>query len=131
MQALYMKEFNLKRNGKGFTLLEVLAAIAITGIIVAGVFMALSTETKVLARANTQETAKDMAASAMEYCLSQTYNSTYILPASLATNGGLSIDNPVTSPNVKYIRVAEQQIDIVIKSGTTTVFTLTDYRVNY
>ena len=91
--------------------------------------MAMSTSTKVLVDANTQETAKDMAASAMEWIKSQPYNAiSYTLPTSLQTSGSLSIALPVT---VNEFRMNEEQIDIIIQSGGKTVFTLTDYRVNY
>jgi prepilin-type N-terminal cleavage/methylation domain-containing protein len=122
-----MQKINLKRSQKGFSLLEVLAAIAITGIIVVGIYMALSTSTKVLVRANTQETAKDMAASAMEWILSQQYNSSYTLPSSMTTSGSLSVVNPVVP---EYIRMSEQKITITVQ-GLTPPFTLTDIRANY
>jgi len=114
------------RSEKGFTLLEVIAAIAITGIVVVGIYMALSTSTKVLVDANTQETAKDMAASAVEWIRSQPYTSSYSLPVSMQTTGSLT-----ATPQVTFLRMNEQQIDIVITSGGNTVFTLTAYRVNY
>ena len=62
---------NIKRliRGKeqGFTILEVLIAIAITGILVTGIIMSLETSTKILMITNTQETAKDIAISDLEY----------------------------------------------------------------
>ena len=91
--------------------------------------MAMSTSTKVLVDANTQETSKDMAASAMEWIKSQPYNSSsYTLPTSLLTSGSLSIVLPIT---VNEFRTNEERIDITIQSSGKTVFTLTDYRVNY
>jgi prepilin-type N-terminal cleavage/methylation domain-containing protein len=120
------------RDEKGFTLLEVLIAVALTAIIVAGIYMAMSTSTKVLVDTTTQETAKDMAASAMEWIKSQPYNAvSYTLPAAMRTNGGLTVFPTTGVIPVNEFRFNEEQIDIIVKSGTKTVFTLTDYRVNY
>lgn len=120
------------RGEKGFTLLEVLIAVALTSIIVAGIYMAMATSTKVLVDANTQETAKDMAASAMEWIKSQPYNpASYTLPLSMRTNGSLTVFPTTGVIPVNEFRMNEERIDITIQSGGKTVFTLTDYRVNY
>ena len=129
------RKTGIVRDEKGFTLLEVLIAVALTSIIVAGIYMAMSTSTKVLVDAKTQETAKDMAASAMEWIKSQPYNAvSYDLTKAnnplLLTNGGLTVFPTTGVIPVNEFRFNEEQIDIIIKSGTKTVFTLTDYRVN-
>ena len=122
------RKTGIARDEKGFTFIEILIAVVLTSIIVAGIYMAMATSTKVLVDAKTQETAKDMAASAMEYIKSQRYNAvSYPLPASLQKNGSLTITSPVPANEWRF---NEERIDIVVKSGTKTVFTLTDYRVN-
>jgi len=120
---------NIKRliRGKerGFTLIEVLIAVAITGIIAAGIIMALGTSTKMLIITDTRETAKDIAASDMEYIRSLQYNAiSYPLPAP---------PSGYSTPNVIYptfLRMNEQRIDITVSWGGNS-FTLTDFRVNY
>jgi prepilin-type N-terminal cleavage/methylation domain-containing protein len=114
------------RDEKGFTLIEVLAAIVITAILSLSIYMAISTSTKVLVLTNKQETAKDFAASDMEYIRSLPYSDTYTLPTP-----SLAYTNYSQSVLVTFLRTNEQRIDITITWGGKTVFTLTDFRVNY
>ena len=111
---------------KGFTLIEVLAALVITSILALSIYMAISTSTRVLVLTNTQETAKDLAASDMEYIRSLPYSGTYTLPAP-----SVAYTNYSQSVLVTFLRINEQRIDINITWGGKTVFTLTDFRVNY
>jgi prepilin-type N-terminal cleavage/methylation domain-containing protein len=114
------------REQQGFTLIEVLAAIVITAILSLSIYMAISTSTKVLVLTNKQETAKDLAASDMEYIRSLPYSGTYTLPAP-----SVAYTNYSQSVLVTFLRTNEQRIDITITWGGKTVFTLTDFRVSY
>jgi len=55
------------RDQRGFSLIEVLIALAMAGVIIAGVLMVMGTSTKILVLAKNQEISKDIAASEMEY----------------------------------------------------------------
>jgi prepilin-type N-terminal cleavage/methylation domain-containing protein len=114
------------KDEKGFTLIEVLAAIVIVSILALSIYMAISTSTKVLVLTDKQETAKDLAASDMEYIRSLPYSGTYTLPAPSAAYSNYS-----QSVLVTFLRTNEQRIDITITWGGKTVFILTDFRVSY
>ena len=114
------------REQQGFTLLEVLAALVITSILALSIYMAISTSTKILVLTNKQETAKDLAASDMEYIRSLPYSDTYTLPTP-----SVAYTNYSQSVLVTFLRTNEERIDITITWGWKTVFTLTDFSVNY
>ena len=220
VRLLKLRKPGIVQEEKGYTILEVLLAIFVTVVIGAAIALSIGTSSKVLVSANTQEVAKDIAASDMEYIRSLPFASNYILLTS--SSGSSSFGNPVifraivtpgaatgtvtfkdggtalpgsstvtlsggqaifststltqgshnitavysgdathssltsivftqtvtasstttilpapinsnylSSINVTYLRMNEQQIDITITWGGKTVFTLTDYRVNY
>jgi type II secretory pathway pseudopilin PulG len=119
------------RDEKGFTLIEVLIVIVLTTLIVAGVLVVMGTSSKILAVTNTQETAKDIAISDMEYVISQPYynqanQTSYQLPT--ATQNYIATLN-VT--DVTWNAGAEEEIDITIALNGKTLFTLTDFRTPY
>jgi len=212
-----LRQPGIVQEEKGFTILEVLLAIFVTVVIGAAIALSIGTSSKVLVLANTQEVAKDIAASDMEYIRSLPFADNYILLTSSsssssfgnsvifkaivtpgvatgtvafkdggtvigtsplsggqaifatstlaigshnitaiysgdATHGSLTSivltqtvtvssttatlpgpinSNYLSSINVTYLRMNEQQIDITITWGGKTVFTLTDFRVNY
>jgi len=212
-----LRKPGIVQEEKGFTILEVLLAIFVTVVIGTAIALSIGTSSKVLVLANTQEVAKDIAASDMEYIRSLPFASNYILLTSSSSSS--SLGNPVifkaivtpgaatgsvafydgstllgttnlsggqatfsssililgthpitavysgdathssitsiiltqtinpsstttilpapinsnylSSINVTYLRMNEQQIDITITWGGKIVFKLTDYRVNY
>jgi len=81
------------QDEKGYTILEVLLAIFVTVVIGAAIALSIGTSSKVLVSANTQEVAKDIAASDMEYIRSLPFASNYILLTS--SSGSSSFGNPV------------------------------------
>jgi prepilin-type N-terminal cleavage/methylation domain-containing protein len=86
---------------KGFTLIEVLAAIVITSILTLSIYMAISTSTRVLVLTNTQEVAKDIASSDMEYIRTVPFADNYILLNS--SNASATVGDSVTfMVNVTY-----------------------------
>lgn len=62
------------KDEKGFSLIEVVIAIGLLGIIAAGFLGALGTASKVLFTADERETAKNLAESQMEYVKKQGYS---------------------------------------------------------
>ena len=124
-----VKNFRLARlfntrivqNQNGFTILEVLIAVVIVGIISAAIALSIGTSSKVLVSANTQEVAKDIAAGDMEYIRSLPYADNYILltSSSSTSNSG----NPVTfrvvvTPGAATGTVAFKDGSSVIGTGT-------------
>jgi len=219
IRLLKLRKSVIVQQKKGFTILEVLIAVFLVVVIGAAIALSIGTSSKVLVLANTQEVAKDVAASDMEYIRSLPFADNYILLTSSSSssslgnsvifkaivtpgaatgtvafkdgstllgtttlsggqatfsNSTLAISPPshsitavysgyathssltsivltqtitpsstttilpapinsnyLSSINVTYLRMNEQRIDITITWGGKTVFTLSDYRVNY
>jgi prepilin-type N-terminal cleavage/methylation domain-containing protein len=89
------------RDQQGFTLIEVLAAIVITSILSLSIYMALSTSTRVLVLTNTQEVAKDIASSDMEYIRSIPFADNYVILTSSNTSATVG-DSVTFMVNVTY-----------------------------
>ncbi len=102
--------------------------MAIAGILIPGILLSVQTSTKILVLTNTQEIAKDIAISEMDYIRTLGYAEDY--------NDDLP-DLPEKyssfTPNVAvtYLRFNEQKIDISVSWNGKVMFTLTDYRTNY
>ena len=118
-------------NEKGFTLIEVLIAILFFMIIVGGILMAISTSSRVLAKANNQEIAKDVAAGVMEYIRTLPYAPSYPVPSPPAEYSNFQVNDGDSTVVPTFLRTNEQQIDIVVKLQGKVIFTLTDYRTKY
>ena len=130
-EIAHMRIKNLKGNEKGFTLIEILIAILMTGILAAGILMAIETQTKILIITDTQETAKDIAISDMEYVLSQPYynqanQNNYQLP----TQTQNYVSN-LTVTDITWNAGEEEEIDIAISLNGKTLFKLTDFKTPY
>ena len=128
-----MRKVNLKGNEKGFTLIEVLIAIAFMMVMVVGIVMAISTSSRILARANNQEIAKDIASGVMVNIRTQGYASSYSLPPTPTEYSNFTVDVDSVSNKIvtKFLRTNQQQIDIVVRLKGNIIFTLTDYRTSY
>ena len=85
----------VNKSEKGFSLIEVLVALALLGIIAAGFLLAVSTATKAVLIAGERTTAESMARSQMEYVKEQEYMPAEI--GSVATY--FEIDISETHPN--------------------------------
>ena len=66
------------KDQKGFSLIEVVIAVALLGIIAVGFLGALGTASKALLTADERETAKNLAESQMEYVQEQDYSRTNV-----------------------------------------------------
>ena len=121
---------SIVREGKGFTLIEVLIACALSGAIIAGLIVVIATSTKLMIRTKNEETAKDIAASEIEYIRSVPYADSYLLPPLSSLYSNFTVTNPVIT---KYIEMNEQQIeiDVFVNGNSNPIFKLTDYRTNF
>jgi prepilin-type N-terminal cleavage/methylation domain-containing protein len=123
---------------RGFSLIEVLFAMALVGIMGVTLPSALSTANKTTIIGNELTMAESLARSQMDYVQSQTYDKTgvppsYALMANIPT--GYSIVTPLaTRLDPKGDGTSEddglQQITVTIKRDTRTVYTLVDFKVN-
>jgi len=118
---------NIKlKSQKGFSLVEVLVAVALIATIGVGIITALGGATRVLLRADTHETARDLAEAQMESIQSQEYEA--ILPDydEITAPSGFIINSSVTE-----IKVGLQEINVVVTQGDQIKFTLTGYKVHW
>jgi prepilin-type N-terminal cleavage/methylation domain-containing protein len=124
------------RERKGFTLIEVLIAIALSAVIVSGVLITIGTASKMLVRTKNQETAKDIASMEMEYVRSQGFAASYSLPALPAIYSRFTLNStniPPFGANVSPLHNGEQKVEIYVYliGSSTPIYTLVDYRVAY
>ncbi len=103
------------RSQKGFTLVEILVALALLAIIGVGLLSALMLASKVLLQADTQETARDIAEAQIEYVQNQDFmplsgNITVMVGASLTAQA------PAGSSLLKLASTAN-----LPDSGTVTI----------
>jgi len=130
-------KLGIARDQKGITLIEVIITIAMTAIIVAGVLMVIGTSTKILVMTKNQETAKDIAASEIEYIRSVPYADSYNLPALPDADSNFTIiSSTSTPPYTVYatpIQLGEQEIeiDVFVKGSASAIYKLVDYRTNF
>jgi prepilin-type N-terminal cleavage/methylation domain-containing protein len=119
------------QDQKGFTLIEVLIVITLSVLILSGVLIITGTSSKILVITNTQETAKDIAISDMEYVISQPYydqanQNQYILPPQTQ-----NYTATLNVTNITWNAGAEEELDIIISINGTQLFKLTDFRTPY
>jgi prepilin-type N-terminal cleavage/methylation domain-containing protein len=138
-------------SSRGFTLIEVVVAIGLMGIIAISVLGALSTASMALLTADQQATAESLARSQMEYVKNQIYNSTQ--PGGEATyeeiapipdgysvcsvnRGGEIVSDVIGVPwdsennTAVYQDNGLQKIELVIKNSGKVLNTLEGYKRN-
>lgn len=114
----------LVKNEKGFTLIEVVIALLLLGIIASGFLMTLSTATKAILVADERTTAESLARSQMESIKEQPYAGTYSI---IATPSDYEIVSPIT---VSELQVGLQKITVTVNHDGEPVITLEDYKVD-
>ena len=122
------------KDQKGFSLISVLIAVALLGILAVGFLGALGTASKALFTVDERETAKNLAESQMEYVQEQAYDLTY-RPAAIPDEkdyAGYSVDVSADEDDVK---VGLQVITVKIyhhddAHANPPVLTLEDYKVD-
>jgi prepilin-type N-terminal cleavage/methylation domain-containing protein len=130
------------KTEKGFSLLEVMVAIGLIGIIVVLLLSSLGIASKTGSGTNRLETARDLAQAQMEYVQNQTYDSinnppVYTVLPNLSTSyPGFSIVTPMAArldPKGVGTSVDQgiQQITVEVQQGGSTVFTLVGQKVRW
>ncbi len=124
---------------KGFSLIEVLLALALIGILITAIPGALTTAHKTTIVSNELTTAESIARSQMDYIQNQSYDRTNNPPAYGILTGlpaGYSIVTPVAE---RLDPIGDgtgnddglQKITVTVKQGTKVIYTLIDYRGNF
>ena len=124
------RRFAARRNEKGFSLVEVVVAVAIIGLIGLGFSAAFGTGFKVLAQTDELETAKNLAETQMEYVRSLPYDSsgTYAagpIPGEYPNYSAAVTSAPITSRDINI-----QKITVNISHGGEQVLALEGYKVH-
>ena len=114
---------------KGTTLIEVLIAIAILGMISVPFLTALSTSSGALIIADERTTAESLVRSQMEYVRSQEYdaNGTY---AEIA-DADIPVGYDVSLSNVTELMPGLQEITVTVWRDGEAVLTTSTYKVRY
>ena len=114
------------KNERGFTLIEILLAIAMLGIVVIALYMGLSTAFKAYGVSNQRATAMALAQSQLEYIEKRTYSTVYPIIQSpeyvVPGNFSITVDSPEINTNLQKITVG------VFFKGSL-VYTVDDYKV--
>ena len=114
------------KNQKGFTLVEVIVAVALLATIGVGLITALGGATKVLLRADTHETARDLSEAQIEYVQNQTYQVTAPDYAEISVPAGWAINTSATQ-----IEDGIQEIRVAVFQGAEQKYVLTGRKVNW
>jgi prepilin-type N-terminal cleavage/methylation domain-containing protein len=119
-----------KSGRKGFSLLEVLIAIAIMAIFVTVLLSSLSTSSQALILNDTRQTAKNLAETQMEIIKKTPYSNAYTLPPASdpSYTSVVSVDTSLYPSQVKGPNV--QKVTIVVSRYGNAVYTLEDYKAN-
>ena len=112
------------RNDTGLTLIEVIVAVALLGILATGLLAAMATGLRASLVVEDQTTSATAVTSQIEYILSQTYVEPADYPEVNVPEGySLSVDTLVVEPTVL------ESITIGV-SGADPLFDITTYKVN-
>jgi prepilin-type N-terminal cleavage/methylation domain-containing protein len=118
------------KSMKGFSLVEVLVAVAIMVTVGVALLSALGTSSKILRITDSSETARDLAVAQIEHIKSEPYNvSSYSVDPDLFTvQSGYSATIAVTSlqPDGSIQRIT---VSVFQGSSSTPVYTLEGYRM--
>lgn len=116
------------KNERGLTLVEVIVALAILGLISVAFLSGLSGASRGVSIADEQETAKNLAESQMEYVKDQAYAASYA-PASIPSEyTGYSASISISAIASKDGNI--QKITVIVMHQNREVTRLEDYKVN-
>ena len=125
---MYLKGFLSRRaeaNQSGFTLIEVLIAEALMGVVIVALLVTLANSYKIIRFSDSRETAKNFAEYQMEVIKHLPYASSYNPIATPSAYTGYSASISVTP-----LLPRKQLITVTISSNDET-YTLSDYKVDY
>ncbi|HEX9897333.1 MAG TPA: type II secretion system protein [Dehalococcoidales bacterium] len=111
----------------GFTLLEVIVAIALLGILAVGLLSAVATSNRALITADERETAKNLAESQIEYTKGLTFAPAYSPAEIPAEYAGYSVSinvEPILSRDVDI-----QEVTVTIHHRGREILSLSGYKV--
>jgi prepilin-type N-terminal cleavage/methylation domain-containing protein len=114
------------KSEKGFSLIEVLVAVAIIASVGVAIFSGLTLSTNILTKTDTNETAKELAVSQMEFVKTTWWNDTLYHIDNSTVPGGFSI------PDITPVPLKDgnlQKITIIVKQNSKEVYRLEDYKV--
>jgi prepilin-type N-terminal cleavage/methylation domain-containing protein len=139
LKLLKIRKKSNPGNENGFTLVEVVIAIMLLGIVVAGLFTGLASASKVLLHTDSRETAKNLAETQLELVKGQIFvpgsGSAVYTPAATPTGFTVTINvidganNTVFGPNLTQTRDGNLQKIIVTVTGPGVVYNLEGYKV--
>jgi prepilin-type N-terminal cleavage/methylation domain-containing protein len=126
---------------KGFTLIEVLVALAILSIIGVALVASLGLSSKVLNEDNTRQTARNLATAELEYVKNLPYDSINPIPT-YSPKPELSDEYPGFTPSITTSIVhpivnpsngdeGVQKITITVTHGGKTITVLEGYKANW
>jgi prepilin-type N-terminal cleavage/methylation domain-containing protein len=138
MKETFPKDLQVMQKQNGFSLLEVILAVALVGILGITIPGALSTANKTTMVGGEHTTAESVARSQMDYIQNQSYDSTNTTPV-YAVLTGLPGDYSIVTPMATRLDPKGdgtanddglQRITVTVKRGAKTVYTLIDYKNN-
>jgi prepilin-type N-terminal cleavage/methylation domain-containing protein len=121
-----MKMLKLIKSEKGFSLIEVLIAVGLVGLMAAAFLMAIATASKAVLLADERTTAESLARSQIEYIKEQEYRDDGLyLPISTPEN--YEIIYPI---DFMPLEDGLQKITVTVKHQEKVVITLEGYKVD-
>jgi prepilin-type N-terminal cleavage/methylation domain-containing protein len=117
------------KNGKGFTLVETLVAVAILGIVSVALLSGFNTASLGGAIVDERETANNVAESQMECVKGQAYALSYA-PSTPLSNEYARYSVNITTSNITARDGNIQKITVTVKHGDKEVTRLEGYKVN-
>ena len=119
---------------KGFTLVEVVIAIALIGVVAAGFYVSMGTSSKILLNNDSKETAKNLAETQLEFVKGLDFNAgsgTSVYSTGVFLTGYAIVTDaepvPVAVPTARDGFI--QQITVTITGPKGITYSLTDYKV--
>ena len=116
----------MKKNERGFSLIEVLVALAILGLVAVAFLGGLATANKAMFIADKRTTAESLARTEMEYIKNQPYAVSYdpSIPDDY-TDAGYS-----ATIDVDELEIGLQKITVTVSLDESEVIILEDYKVD-
>jgi len=118
------------KSEKGFSLIEVLISLAILGMIAVAFLSALATNSRATLIIDERTTAKNLAASQMEYVKSKNYTALYPPAAIPNDKDYVGYSANITAEPLHDPDDGIQKITVKIKHDDKVVTTLEGYKVN-